>query len=186
LPQIVAAATAELNGAGPRGRVMDGRAQQPEDFVGAFESAFARLQVLLEMACVSDGPWSERVRVAVRQAFEFADADPSAASVLTNEALAGGVDGVERYERLMAYLAGLLEAGRAESPHGADLPPSTERSLAGGVAAIVGHRVDRERGGGLDDLVPDVVQFVLTPYLGTEEARRIASATDWPGSQPDR
>lgn len=153
---------------------MDGRAQQPEDFAGAFESAFARLQVLLEMACVGGGPWPERLRVAVRQALEFSAADPAAASVLTNGALAEGIDGVERYERLMAFLAGLLEAGRAESLYGADLPATTERSLAGGVATIVANRVDRGRAEELPGLVAEVVQFVLTPYLGAAQARRVA------------
>lgn len=165
---------------------MDGRAQQPEDFADAFESAFARLQVLLEMVCVGGGPWPERVSVAVRRALEFAAAEPGAASVLTNIALAQGPDGLERYERLMTYLAGLLEAGRAESPHGADLPPTTERSLAGGVATIVANRVDRGRAGELPGLAAEAVQFVLTPYLGTDEARRIATTARWPGSQPDR
>jgi hypothetical protein len=165
---------------------MDGRAQQPEDFAAAFEAAFARLQVLLEMACVSGGSWPERVRVAVRQALDFAAKDPAAASVLTSAALAQGGDGVERYERLMAYLAGLLEAGRAESPHGADLPATTERSLAGGVATIVANRVDRGRAEELPGITAEVVQFILTPYMGTEVARRIATAGDWPGSQPDR
>ena len=165
---------------------MDGRAEQPRDFASAFEGAFARLQVLLEMVCVSGDPWSGRVHVAVRQALEFAASDPAAASVLTNVALAQGSDGIDRYERLMSYLAGLLEGGRAESPHGADLPPTTERSLAGGVATIVANRVDRGRAEELPGLIAEVVQFILTPYMGTEEARRIATAGDWPGSQADR
>ncbi len=165
---------------------MDGRAKQPGDFVSAFESAFARLQVTLEMACVSGGPWPERVRVAVHRALDFAATEPAAAGVLTNAALAQGAHGLERYERLMAYLAGLLELGRAESPHGADLPATTERSLAGGVATIVANRVERGRAAELPELTAEVVQFVLTPYMGTEEARRMATADDWPGSQPDR
>jgi hypothetical protein len=157
---------------------MDGRAEQPGDFASAFEGAFARLQVMLEMACVSEDPWPERVRVAVRQAFDLAAEDPAAAGVLTNAALSQGGDGLERYERLMAYLAGLLEPGRAESPYGVDLPPTTERSLAGGVATIVANRVERGRAGELPGLTAEVVQFVLTPYMGTEEARRIAMAGD--------
>jgi hypothetical protein len=165
---------------------MDGRAEQPEDFAGAFESAFARLQVLLEMACVGGGSWPERVKVAVRQGLEFSAAEPAAVKVLTTGALANGLDGLERYERLMSFLAGLLEAGRAESPHGADLPATTERSLAGGIATIVANRIDRRRPGELPGLIAEVVQFVLTPYFGTEEARRMATAADWPGSQPDR
>jgi hypothetical protein len=165
---------------------MDGRAEQPGDFATAFEAAFARLQVQLEMACLSGGPWSQRVRVAIRRGLELAGADPAAIGILTKVALAEGHDGIERYERLMTYLAGLLEAGRAESPYGADLPPTTERSLAGGVATIVANRVDRGRAGELPGLVPEVVQFVLTPYFGTEQAKRMAVAPGWPGSQPDR
>ena len=167
---------------------MDGRAQQPKDFATAFEAAFARLQVVLEMACAGEGSWVERATVAVRRALEFAAAEPEAASVLTSGALAQGADGVGRYERLMNYLAGLLEAGRAGSPHGAELPPTTERSIAGGVAAIVGSRVDRGKQAELDALLPEVVQFVLTPYLGTAEAKRIATAAvaGWPRSQPER
>lgn len=165
---------------------MDGRAEQPGDFTSAFEAAFARLQVTLEMACAGGDPWPERVGLAIRGALELAAEDPAAASVLTSAALAQGSDGIERYERLMAYLAGLLEPGRAESPYGPDLPPTTERSLAGGVAAIVANRVERERAEELPGLCAEMVQFVLTPYMGTDAARRIATRTDWPGSQSDR
>lgn len=167
---------------------MDGRAQQPEDFATAFESAFARLQVVLEMACTRGTPWSQRAAVAIRGALELAEADPDAANVLTNRALAEGVDGVQRYERLMNYLAGLLEGGRDESPHGDELPPTTERTIAGGVATIVSNRVGHGRREGLADLTSELVQFVLTPYFGTAEAKRFAAAAaaDWPPGQPDR
>ncbi len=165
---------------------MNDRAEQPRDFAAAFEVAFARLQVLLEMVCAGRGSWPERVTVALRQSLEFAAANPAAASVLTNQAMTQGPDGYERYERLMGYLAGLLEPGRAERSHGADLPASLERSLVGGVATIIANRVDR---GGADDLprlLPEAVQFVLTPYLGTREAIRAAAAANWPDSPPER
>ncbi len=166
---------------------MEGRTQ-PDDFAAAFETAFARLQVLLEMACAGEGSWAERATVAVRRALELAAADPEAADVLTNGALAQGADGATRYERLMSYIAGLLHAGRAESPHGDELPPSTERSIAGGVAAIVANRVERGGEAALLELTPEVVQFVLAPYLGTPEAKRRAeaAAADWPPGQPGR
>lgn len=140
------------------------------------------------MACAAEGPWSRRAVGALRGALDFAAAEPAAANVLTNEALAEGVDGIHRYERLMVYIAGLLEGGRAESPHGDELPPSTERSIAGGVATIVANRVGRGRPEALAELTSEVVQFVLTPYLGAAEARRLAAAAgaDWPRSQPER
>jgi len=165
---------------------MEGRAQQPGDFATAFEAAFGRLQILLETACTEEGPWSNRAVTAIRRGLAFAAAEPELANVLTNEALAHGVDGVERYERLMSYLGGLLEAGREERPHGAELPVTTERSLAGGVAAIVANRIDRGRVEELPYLTLEVAQFVLTPYLGTDEARRIAAMAYWPPGQADR
>jgi hypothetical protein len=155
---------------------MDRKAQQRDDFAAAFEAAFARLQVRLEMACAAGGPWPARAAAAVRQGLEFAATDPDAAGLLTSTALAHGADGVARYERLMAYLAGLLVEGRELSPHGADLPPTTERSLAGGLATIVANRADSRRAAELPALHAELVQFVLTPYLGTGEARRIAEA----------
>lgn len=145
-----------------------------DDFATSFEAAFGRLQVRVETACAASGPWPERVIEGVRQGLRFAASEPAAANVLTNEAQARGVDGVERYDRLLDYLARLLEAGREESEHGSLLPEMTERAIAGGVATIVANRVDRGREAELPGLAAEVVQFVLTPYLGTEEARRIA------------
>ena len=168
------------------GARMDGRAEQRDGFAADFEAAFARLQVALETACMNDGTWAEGAIAAVRRGLEFAAAEPESASTLTSRALAEGPDGFGRYERLMSYLARLLEPGRAESPHGASLPATTERSLAGGVLTIVANRVDRDRAGELPELTAEVIQFVLTPYLGTEAARKIATAADWPGSQADR
>ena len=173
---------------------MDGRAQQPEDFATAFESAFGRLQVVLEMACAGEGPWTMRAAEAIRGALEFAAAEPDAANVLTNAPLAEGGDAIQRYERLMNYLAGLLEGGRAESPHGAELPPTTERSIAGGVAAIVGSRVDRGKQDELLGLIiraPPVRAHALPGHrrgqadrlgrrrLAAQPARAIASPPAW-------
>ena len=167
---------------------MDGRAQQPEHFATAFEAAFARLQVVLELACAEAAPWPRRAAAATRGALELAAAEPETAALLTVAPLEHGRDGAERYERLMSYLAGLLEAGRAESPYGSELPPTIERSLAGGVATIVANRVGRGKRENLVALAPEVVQFLLTPYVGTEEAKRLGEAGegDWPRSQPGR
>jgi hypothetical protein len=147
----------------------------PQDgFAGDFESAFARLQVQVETACAASLPWTLRVGEGVRRGLRFAASDPAAANVLTNEALAQGIDGLERYDRLLDYLAGLLEPGRETSPHGSLLPGVTERAIAGGVATIVASRVDRGREAELAGMAAEMVQFVLTPYLGTDEARRVA------------
>ena len=44
----------------------------------------------------------------------------------------------------------------------------------GGMAALIADRVLAGEGDRLPDLLPDLLEFVLTPYLGREEAVRIA------------
>jgi len=145
-----------------------------DDFPRAFEAAFARLQVVVEEAYVSRAAWPAQVAAAIRAGFEFAAADPVAANLLTNEALARGRDGIARYHRLIEYAAGLLAPGRNESPEGALLPEILEYAIASGIATLVAQRVDQGRAGELPALIPDTVQFALTPYLGSGAARQIA------------
>ncbi len=146
-----------------------------DDFPRAFEAAFARLQVVVEEAYVSQAEWPDQVAAAIRAGFAFAASDPEAADLLTNRALAHGSDGVARYQRLLGFAAGLLLPGRKHSSDGALLPGIVEQSVAGGLIMLVAQRVDRGRAGELPDLVPDAIQFALTPYLGVEGARRVAA-----------
>jgi hypothetical protein len=145
-----------------------------DGFADAFETAFARLQVALLEACGREGDWPAKVAAGVRAGLEFAAAEPGAARVLTNEALAGGVDGIARHERLLAYLAERLLPGRDERPEGERLPEVIERALAGGVVVLVAQRLGQGREEELQALAPEAIQFVLTPYLGDKAARRIA------------
>lgn len=146
-----------------------------DEFVRAFEGAFARLQVVLLEACKRPRDWPRGIAAGVRAGLEFAAADPDAARTLTSEAMAHGVDGVDRYERLVAYLREQLEPGRRQLPSDEELPGVVEHALASGVLMLVAQRIDQGRAAELPALVPEVVQFVLTPYLGASEARQVSA-----------
>lgn len=146
-----------------------------DEFARAFEAAFARLQVVVEEAYVSESSWPDQVGAAIRAAFEFAATDPAVADLLTNEALARGRDGFMRYQRVIDFAARLLTPGREGSAEGTLLPETLERSLAGGITLLIAQRVDQGRAHELPDLAADAIQFSLTPYLGPVEAREIAS-----------
>ncbi len=154
--------------------------QRADESPDLFEAAFIRLQIAFERTCVmvtagmGGGEWSVRAAAAIRAAFELAAADPAAANALTNEALASGRDGIADYHRLLGYLAECLRSGRDERLQGGDLPEITERALAGGLASLVAQRVDQGREGELPAVAGEAIQFVLTPYVGVEEAMRVA------------
>lgn len=157
---------------------MGASARQPDDFAVAFDSAFAALQVRVESACADAGGWRNGVGAGIRAAFAWVAEEPGDAQLLTNDALAGGSAGFERYERMIAYVAELLAPGREQAEHGERLPKITERAMASGVAMLVAQRLSMGREAELPSLVPEAIQFVLTPYLGSEEARRVAGRRD--------
>jgi len=147
---------------------------RPAEFGDAFEAAFARLQVRIESACVVEASWPAQVAAGIRAALAFAAAEPAVARMLTTDALAGGRDGFIRYDRMITHLGEWLLPGRALSPDGERLPEITEKAMVGGVAMLVAQRVDLGRHAELPALAPGAIQFALTPYLGTTEARRVA------------
>jgi hypothetical protein len=132
--------------------------------------------VRIESACVAEVEWPAQASAGIRAALDFAALDPVAARTLTTEALAGGRVGYERYDRMVTHLGEWLLPGRALRPEGERLPEITEKAMVGGVAMLVAQRVDLGRHAELPALAAEAVQFALTPYLGTEEARRVALA----------
>jgi len=152
-------------------------ARQRDDFTSAFDAAFGELQVRIESACAAEGEWPAGVAAGLRAAFQWAAAEPAGAELLTNDALAGGSAGFDRYERMIDYVAGLLAPGRDLAAHGERLPDLTERAMASGVAMLVAQRLSLGREKELPGLAGEAIQFVLTPYLGTAEARRLAGAS---------
>jgi hypothetical protein len=147
----------------------------PEDFGQAFESAFARFRVVIRTAARAEDAWPDKVAVSVRAGLRFAASDPAAAQTLTNEALAHGRDGIARHERLIAYLREGLALGREQRPENDRLPEITEHAMASGIVMLVAQRVDRGKGQELPSITDEAIQFVLTPYLGADAARRLGA-----------
>jgi hypothetical protein len=153
---------------------MGSSARQPDDFASAFDSAFATLQVRIETACAAASEWPEQVAAGIRAAFDWVAAEPAAAQLLTNDALACGSAGFERYERMIIYITELLAPGREQADHGGRLPEITDRAMASGVVMLVSQRLSLGQEAELPAIAHEAIQFVLTPYLGGAEARQVA------------
>lgn len=149
--------------------------QHPDDFAIAFDRAFARLQVRVDTACSAQPDWPRRVAAGVRAALAFAAADPGGARALTCDAFAAGRAGHARYDRMLSHFAECLLAGRELCPDGERLPQIVEKALVGGLVAVVARRVEAARVRELPALAPEAIQFLLTPYLGSEWAREVAA-----------
>lgn len=159
-------------------------ARDPGQFANAFTAAFLRFQIAVDSACrverIDPGgqDWPRQVAAAIRAGLEWAAANPDAAAILTTEALARGPEGIELYHRLLDDLAYRLSGGREQRPESLRLPTITERALAGGLCSFAAQRLAIGQANELPALAPEVIQFVLTPYIGAAEARCVGEEED--------
>ena len=86
---------------------------------------------------------------------------------------------VERYDAAIRSLVPYLEAGReGRSPAVlARLSPTTEEALVGGMVSLISRRIIAGQTAELEQLLPDLVEFALTPYLGSADAAKVAQSS---------
>ncbi len=116
--------------------------------------------------------WEARLALGLGAFLKYVAEEPALARACIVEALAAGEAAQERYDQSLQAFLPLLRAGRADSPHGDDLPESLEEALAGGIFWIIFQRIVRNETEQVEAVLPDLVDFALTPYIGAESARR--------------
>ncbi len=146
-----------------------------ECFLAAFEVVVDHVRELIAAAVEPIEDWPHEVIAAFRALLGFLAADPDLARLCVVESLTAGPAVAERFQQTIYGFIPLLERGRSERQSDRPLPKSTESSLIGALATLTSRSImagDAER---LDKLLPDFTEFVLTPYVGPEEAHRLAA-----------
>ncbi len=168
--------TAVTEGAGVASRTFYKYFETIEDVcIAAFEKAAEDLRPLLVEAYERETEWPLRIRsVLAALLADFAEV-PDVARLLTVEPFVAGPEIARRHKAALEGLVPFLRDGRELRATGEPLPDTAERGILGAVNSIVGRQVLARRGEELSSLLPDLTQFVLTPYLGAAEARSMSS-----------
>lgn len=167
--------TRVVEGAGVSSRTFYKFFQTIEDcYLGALDSVVARLGPPLAAAFEAEQEWPFQVRAAIMAALDFFAAEPELARLCTVESFVAGPVIASRYEGAIAYLKPFLRRGRELRDASGPFPDTAERGLLGSMSSLIGRKVAAGKAGTLPDLLPDLTQFALTPYLGAAEARRVA------------
>ncbi|HET9196989.1 MAG TPA: helix-turn-helix domain-containing protein [Solirubrobacterales bacterium] len=119
--------------------------------------------------------WADRVRAGLTAFLEYVVEEPALARTCMVEALSAGPGAVEHYEKSQQAFVSLFRLGRDVSPRGGQLPETLEEAIIGGVFWIVYQRLAAGELAAIPDLLPGLIEFALTPYLGAEAAREVAS-----------
>jgi AcrR family transcriptional regulator len=125
-------------------------------------------------ACEAPVEWPLRVRAALRSVVVSLTEASALARVFAIEATAASVAAAERQFAVLDSFARLLRDGRRIYPRAGELPTLTERALVGGVASIISGHLLAEEPRVLAGLEPQLVELILTPYIGPRLAGQIA------------
>lgn len=168
--------TATTEGAGVSSRTFYKYFDTIEDCcVAAFDVALRHFDEATRDAFESQAEWPQRVRAGLAAALAFFAADPAAAHLLVVEPFVAGEAIAARYKEAIERDVPCLQGGRElRRPDAMPLPETTEKGLLGAMAGLISRQVKAGAADRLEDLLPDLTQFALTPYLGAVEARNVA------------
>ena len=143
----------------------------------AHEQAFSRLAGQVMGACAGQREWPAKLEAAVAAAIEFATRAPAEALLLILDAVAADSVLASHVTTSNDFLVSLLRDGREQWPRAAALPELTEQALIGAATSVVGGELMAGRADRLASIEPELVQLILMPYLGSEEAYGVVETT---------
>lgn len=155
-----------------RNTFYDNFASKEDGFLAAQDYAVEEsLARIVEAAEEVEG-WEARLAAGLGAFLKYVASEPGLARTCIVEALSAGEAAQERYEDSLQAFVPLLRLGRESSPRGDDLPDTLEETIAGGILWIIFQRIVRGETERVEALLPDLVDFALTPYIGAESAQR--------------
>ena len=134
----------------------------------AVEESLARV---VEAAAEAEG-WEARLIAGLGAFLKYVSDEPALARTCIVEALSAGAAAQERYEQSLQAFVPLLRIGREYSDHGDDLPDTLEETIVGGIFWVIYQRIVLGEAERIESLLPDLVDFALTPYIGAASAQR--------------
>jgi AcrR family transcriptional regulator len=151
-------------------------ASKDECFVAAYDTVMKELQERVSGAFDEEEEWPRAIRAGIEAMLSFLAAEPNLARLCMVEALVAGPAVVERYDAAIQSFVPYFQEGRKGRPPEvlSRLSSTTEEALVGGMVSLISRRIIAGKAEELEELLPDLVEFTLTPYLGSAEAAKIA------------
>jgi hypothetical protein len=148
-------------------------AEAEERYLAVFEEALGQLSGLVDRATGRERSWLSRLRAGLVSFLAFFDDEPALGGVLVREApVAEEALALRCRARVLGVLTGLLDDGAPQAcgePAGS--PELTSELMAAGVFATVRSRVLVGTSKPLVELTPELMAFIVRPYLGQAAAR---------------
>jgi len=159
-----------------RNTFYDNFSSKQDCFLAALDYALEEALRRIVDAATEVDSWQNRVRAGLAAFLGYVASDPPLARTCIVESLSAGPESLARYEESLQAFLPLLRIGRKVSPHGDELPATLEEAIAGGIFWIIYQRIIQNETEQIEELLPELVEFALTPYIGAEAAKRFSTA----------
>jgi AcrR family transcriptional regulator len=161
-----------------RNTFYDNFSSKEDCFLAASELALEEALGRVTEAAGEVDSWPARVDAGLAALLHYVASEPALARACIVEVLSAGPAAVERYESSIQAFVPLLRMGRKVSPNGEELPETLEETIVGGIFWILYQRIVMGQVEEIEELLPELVEFSLTPYIGAEAAKRAAEPSN--------
>ena len=140
-------------------------------FLSAVDATLGEMRAAVEEACERTDSPEHQVVAGLEALLELIADHPAAARMCMVESISATRSSARLYDAGMHDFVALLRNSALDN---SDLPETIEESLVGGVAWIIQQQIRRGEAERAAELLPELSQFVLSPYLGVGKPRETA------------
>lgn len=148
-----------------------------ECFIATYDTIVEHLLIATDVAAADQSKWPSRVGAKLQATLEFFGANPDLAKFCLVAPQRAGARADVRYRAAMGQAIEYLCAGMPPPPATKVPSEAVAVSLIGGMVALVARKVNGGEGDSLPELLPDLLELFLTPYLGRAEALQAAQGS---------
>jgi AcrR family transcriptional regulator len=141
-----------------------------ECFLAAFDAVRNHLEDLIGAAVAEEDDWPHQTIAALRAGLAFFAAEPELARLCLLESVSATPRIAIRFREAVLACEPALALGRGEFDDPDSMLPETEDAILGGIVSLATRSIIAGEAEKLPDLLPDFVDFALSPYLGAERA----------------
>jgi AcrR family transcriptional regulator len=160
-------------------------------FLHAYDLVVTDARRTIEDAIPPREAWPERVCAGLAALLRLVEEEPMRARLALVEAQTAGPAALALHEQTLMSAVSLIERGRELASRADRLPQTLEEATVGGLVWLLHQRLVVNEIDDLPDLLPELVEIVLGPYLGDDavvelaaSALRAGAASESPGTAP--
>ena len=132
---------------------------------------------MISATAAAEADWAHQVIAAIRTSLEFFTANPNLARLCLLESVSATPTIAVHFRQAVLAAEAPLARGRQELADRDSPLPEAESSILGGMVSLATRSIIADETEKLPELLPDLTEFALSPYLGLDRALELAAET---------